>query len=261
MSKSLGNVIEPDEILDKYGADAWRYFVSTVDIGSDLSFQEKEILRGQKLVTKLWNVARFAEGKLKKGKTSNYFIDKWILNNLHNCLNKYKKDFDNYDPINARRILEQFFWHDFCDYYLEMAKPRLYGSNKKAKAEAESTLYECLLTILQMWAPFIPHVTEEIYQKLFKKFEKIKSVHITEFSNNTKLYSKEENLGSTVRDIISEIRKWKSEKNMSMGAEVDTLIVTHPKVSTKETLKLQKEVMAIMRIKNLELKSGKLKIL
>ena len=261
MSKSLGNVIEPDEILEKYGADAWRYFVSTVDIGSDLSFQEKEILRGQKLVTKLWNVARFAEGKIKKSKTSNYFVDKWILNNLHKCIIEYKKNFDNYDPINARRALEQFFWHDFCDYYLEMAKPRLYGSNKKTKTEAESTLYECLLTILRMWAPFIPHVTEEIYQELFKKFEKIKSVHITEFSSNTKLYSKEESLGSTVKDIVSEIRKWKSEKNMSMGAEVDKLIVMHPKISIKEATKLQKEVMAIMRIKNLNLKSGKLRIL
>ena len=258
MSKSLGNVIEPEEILGKYGADAWRYFVSTVDIGSDLSFQEKEILRGQKLVTKLWNVARFAEGKIKKGKSSNV-IDKWILSRLSEVTKEYKQKFDNYDPINARRVLEDFFWHEFCDYYIEMIKYRLYGQNKKDKSEAEGTLYTSLLTILQLWSPFIPHITEELYQELFEKTERIKSIHISQLPKETKIDKKSISCGNLAVTIIGEIRKWKSEKNMSMGAEVDKLVLWYDNINSIKNIK--NEIMSTMRIKDLEFKKGALKIL
>ncbi|MBI4095664.1 MAG: valine--tRNA ligase, partial [DPANN group archaeon] len=134
MHKSLGNVIDPMAQVDKYGSDAFRYFASTVNIGEDAPFQEKEIVHGQKLLIKLWNVARFAEPHLSKASKSTNIIDKWILSRLSEIIKIYEKNFDNYDAVPARRELEQFFWHELCDFYLEMIKPRIYGSDEKAKA-------------------------------------------------------------------------------------------------------------------------------
>ena len=191
-------------------------------------------------------------------KSSNV-IDKWILSRLSEVTKEYKQKFDNYDPINARRVLEDFFWHEFCDYYIEMIKYRLYGQNKKDKSEAEGTLYTSLLTILQLWSPFIPHITEELYQELFEKTERIKSIHISQLPKETKIDKKSISCGNLAVTIIGEIRKWKSEKNMSMGAEVDKLVLWYDNINSIKNIK--NEIMSTMRIKDLEFKKGALKIL
>ena len=258
MHKSKGNVIDPMDYVEKYGSDAFRYFASTVNIGEDAPFQEKEIVHGQKLLIKLWNVARFAEPHLLTAKAvaSTNITDKWILSRLSEVIKTYEKHFNNYDAVPARRELEQFFWHEFCDFYLEMIKPRIYGTDAKAKAEAQATLSICLSALLKLFAPFIPHITEEIYQELFANTEGARSLHLSQLPSASAVDKNSLELGSLAVEAISEIRKWKADNKMSLGAEVDLLILYHPKADKiKEVVD---EIKGTMRIKDLELKKGKL---
>ncbi len=278
MHKSKGNVIEPMEYVEKYGADAFRYFASTVNIGEDAPFQEKEVVHGQKLLIKLWNVARFAEPHIIGAKSeSSNVIDAWILSRLSQVIKNYEKHFDNYDAVPARRELEQFFWHEFCDFYLEMIKPRIYGTDKpkpsearlgpakqnvslgKAKEEAQATLSTCLSAILKLFAPFIPHITEEIYQELFAKAEGEKSIHLSQLPSAAAVDKKATELGNLAIEAIAEIRKWKAEQKISLGAEVQKLVLQHPQADRIK--EIAGEIKGTMRVKELVLRIGELKVM
>ncbi|MBD3262813.1 valine--tRNA ligase [Candidatus Woesearchaeota archaeon] len=258
MHKSLGNVVSPRNMIEKYSSDAMRYWASNVSLGEDIPFQEKELARGMKILIKLWNVSRFVELHLKtKPKKSKLkTIDQWILGRLHQTLEQYQKYFDNYQPSKARKEIEMFFLHEFADFYLEMVKHRLYGDEKAN--EVKYTLYQCLLGILKMWAPFIPHITEEIYQQTFKSAEKDKSIHISAFPKKTKIDKKAVKLGKLTVEAVAAIRKYKADNNMSLGKEIEKLTLYHPKVS--ELKKVADDIKGTMRIKELHLKKGKLKV-
>ena len=277
--KSKGNIIAPQDVVGKYGADAFRYWAVSSLIGGDLVYQEKELTHAQKLLIKLWNVARFVElWKIKPSKVkSKNATDLWITTRLNQITKKYKESFDNYDPVAAKRELEQFFWQEFCDFYMEMIKHRLYGKDKSAKEQAEQTLYSTFYSILQMFAPIIPHVTEEIYSELFKtraehssagpsktkgfarEHEKAESIHLSGMPEAGKEDKDALKLGELAVEAIAAIRKWKVERQLSLGAEVDKLTLQHPKATDLE--KVRSEIAATMRIKNLEIKKGELKIL
>ena len=258
MHKSLGNVVWTDELLKKYNVDALRYWVATAGIGEDIPFQEKEFDRGTKILIKLWNVSRFVEMHLKKvpKKAKLDIIDKWILGELAETLDNYKKYFDNYQPSKARKEIEMFFLHKFADFYLEMIKYRLYG-NKNADA-ARYTLHQCLDAILKMWAPILPHITEEIYQNMFEK----KSIHLSQFPKPEKIDKKALAAGKLATEIIAEIRKHKADEKMSMGAELESLSISYPKPKGFEKIisypkyrkAIEETVKGTMRIKKLILK-------
>jgi valyl-tRNA synthetase len=257
MHKSLGNIILPMPLVEKYGADALRYFASTVNMGEDAPFQEKELVRAQKLMIKLWNVARFLEMwkvKPKKIKPVNT-IDNWITSKLSEVIESYKKNFDAYNAVAARRMLENFFWHEYCDFYLEMIKHRLYGKNLVAKESAEQTLYATFYKIVQLFAPFLPHITEELYQELFK--DKEISIHITQLPQFEPIDTEALELGNIAEEIIGEIRKYKTAKNLSLGAELPKLTVHHPNELAEKVLN---EIASTCRIKDLHIEKGELSI-
>jgi valyl-tRNA synthetase len=257
MHKSLGNIIEPMHLVEKYGADAMRYFASTVNVGEDAPFQEKELVRAQKLMIKLWNVAKFLElwkVEPKKIKPVNT-IDNWITSKLSEVIESYKKNFDGYNAVAARRILENFFWHEYCDFYLEMIKHRLYGQDKAAKESAEQTLHATFYKIVQLFAPFMPHITEELYQELFKSSEI--SIHLTELPQYEPIDTEALELGNIAVDIIGEIRKYKTAKSLSLGTELEKLTAHHP--NEKAELVLD-EIAKACRIKDLHIEKGELSI-
>ena len=258
MHKSLGNVVWTDELLKKYNVDALRYWVGTAGVGEDIPFKEKEFDRGTKILIKLWNTARFVEMHLKQipKKSKLDIIDKWILSRLSQTLENYHKYFKNYKPSKARKEIEMFFLHEFCDFYLEMIKYRLYNS-KNADA-AKYTLQQCLSAILKMWAPFIPHITEEIYQQMFKKTEKDKSIHVSEFPKPITVDKKTLELGKLAVEAVAAIRKYKADNKMSMGAEIEKLTFQHTK--SEQYKKIAEVIKGTMRIKELVLKKGKLSI-
>jgi len=254
MSKSKGNVVWLKDLLEKYdSADAIRYWVSTAGMGGDQRFKDKEVARGSKILIKLWNTARFASMHLKNVPTKQPTLetaDKWILSRLAEVTKTYHNYFMKYEISKARKELELFFKNEFCDFYLEMIKYRLYGEDKKHKAPAQFTLNKTLLAILQMWAPIIPHITEEIYQTLYSK----KSIHLTEFEKAPKVDKKALELGKLACEAISEIRSWKQKKNLGMGKEVEKLTLSHPSVDVKNVSDL---IAATMRVKSLNIKKGK----
>lgn len=232
MSKSLGNVIDPLDILNKYGADALRFLSSSSKLGDDIPYQEKELVAGQKIITKLWNAFKFVIMNLedfdgKKPKELE-LIDKWVLIKLDNLVKECTIDFEEYSYLKPKQKIENFFWHTFCDNYLEIVKDRLYNPDKRgvnSRKSAQYVLYTSFLTIIKLIAPIMPHITEELYELYFKKFDKKESIHISDWPKELNIKDdKLERSGEEFIDTISNIRKFKNENNKSLKEPVKLII-------------------------------------
>ncbi|MBU1036712.1 valine--tRNA ligase [Patescibacteria group bacterium] len=227
ISKRLGNFIPAEKIVEKYGADAVRYWATGSTLGENLRYNEQEIKKGSRTVTKLYNAAQFCFLHFKKDDYSKLKIDdllledKWILHYLNQTVKNSVKYFDNYQYSKARDEVDNFLWHYFCDNYLEFVKHRLYQNEPDKKAK--TVLSYCLLAIIKMYAPIMPFIAEEIYNLYFADFVKTKSIHLTswpEIIKNLKYSSKETEEFEKVLSVIRDIRKYKSEKQISLGEEV-----------------------------------------
>jgi len=261
MSKSKGNVIEPQEMMGKYSADSLRFWAASTKLGEDSSFQEKELISGQKFSTKLWNASKFSfmhlkEYKPKKPKNLET-IDKWILIKLNKIIKDSTKSFENYEYSKTKADVENFFWNTFCDHYLEIIKDRLYNADKrgiKGKKSAQFTLYHSLLAILKLMSPIIPHITEEIYQLYFKKHEKQESIHISEWPTQFKIVDKKtERIGDEFIQILNKVRKFKTQNKLPLKHEITLTIPNKNKL--KDVLE---DLKAVTKAK--EIKQGKLNI-
>ncbi|MCG2718457.1 MAG: valine--tRNA ligase, partial [Nanoarchaeota archaeon] len=233
MHKSKGNAIWTHELMDKYNVDVVRYWVGTATFGEDLPFQEKDLVTGQKFQTKLWNASKFIIMHLEDYKNSKpkklENMDKWLLSKLQHLIEKVTDAYQHYRTGEAKRLVEQFFWHIFCDNYLEIVKDRLYNPDKRGKESRQSaqyTLYTAMLAILKMIAPIMPHITEEIYHFYFNKQEKEISLHLTEWPKADKkiINEKIENIGDKAVDIIGKVRQEKTQNQKSMKEEVKLVL-------------------------------------
>ena len=228
ISKSKdGDNFSPVKIIDNFGADIVRYWTCSGTLGTDIAFDETEILTVNKLLNKLWNCSRFAETFLqgfeyKEAMPELTLIDEWILARYNNMSKLYHKGFNDYEFFIARNELEKFFWASFCDNYLELIKDRLWNPDKYDKKEIYSTqwtLYQILIGQLKLFAPFIPHITEEIYQEL--KQEEYTSIHISPFVKIAKKdFSKGEEAGDWLLKMIAYIRTYKSTLTIDKEDEV-----------------------------------------
>ncbi|MCK5023464.1 MAG: class I tRNA ligase family protein, partial [Candidatus Aenigmarchaeota archaeon] len=219
-------------------------------------YQEKDLVTCKKMVTKLWNASRFVTMNLEgyKPKRPNKFteIDKWLLTKINDIVKVSTEHFDRYEYSKTRAETEKFFWKVFCDYYLEIIKDRIYNQKNYEKWEIESvkyTLYYTLLSVLKLSAPIMPYITEDIYQHYFKKFEKHKSIHISEWPKyDTSLSDKKaEKAGDTATDIIASIRKFKSDSALSMAEPLR--YVTIDSADVKLVLKDIEKTMKIKKVK------------
>ena len=260
MSKSRGNAIWADDLIEKYGVDAFRYWVGSASLGSDIPFKEQELVAGKKFLTKIWNASRFVfmhlkNYKLRKPKKLEA-IDSWILYKLSDTLENVKTFYEKYNIAEARKKAEIFFWHDFADNYLEIIKDRIYNGTPRGKKSAKYTLYICLLLILKMMAPITPFITEEIYQKYFKKSEKDKSIHISTWPKiDIKINKKIEKSGNLFIKILAKVRKEKAKAQKSLKAEI---ILTIDKKTQKELKPFINDLIAVTKAK--EIKTGKFSI-
>ena len=229
MSKSKGNIIEPQEMIQKYSADCLRFWAASSKLGEDLPFQEKELVAAQRLTTKLWNASKFSFSHLENYKLQKpkklEILDLWLLIKLNQLVKSSTDAFDKYEYSRTKIETENFFWNIFCDYYLEIIKDRLYNSNKRGKQQkisAQYTLHYSLLTILKLLAPITPFITEEVYQHYYAKKEKCKSIHISSWPEyDPKLINKKaEKIGDKTIQLISEVRKFKSKNNKSLKTPV-----------------------------------------
>ena len=230
MAKSKGNVINPQDVLEKYGADAMRYWAASAKLGDDFDYQEKDLVTGKKLVTKLLNAAKFIFMNLedydgKKPKTLEP-IDKLFLDKLNILVKDSTENFEKYEYSKVKNEVDSFFWNDFCNNYLEIVKKRVYKGEGNKKISAQYTLYNSLFTILKLFAPIVPFITEKIYQENYKNKEKIKSIHICEWPSAEKVKENKLNEWVLLLDLISKIRQEKSNSKKPMNSEI---ILTIPK--------------------------------
>ena len=261
MSKSKGNIVEPRKVLDIYHADCLRFGAASCKLGDDSPYQEKDLLTGQRFVTKLWNASKFVfshlEGyDLKPGKKT--LMDRWLLSKLNTLIKNSTEFFDQYEYMRIKSEVEKFFWHTFCDYYLEIVKHKIYNSKGREVevAAAKHTLYNSLLTTLKLIAPIMPHITEELYQARFAKDEGKKSIHISDWPKFDKklIDEKIEAVGDLVIEIIAAVRKYKSENNLSMKEELNKLVIQTKKdyeeigCSLKSTFNDLKETLNIKEV-------------
>lgn len=183
MSKSWGNVIDPLEVIERAGADALRFaFISLVaGQGQDVKLSEDRITEARNFANKIWNAARFAQmAGGEKGQNPSCQIlapkamelaDRWILSRLNRTIKNATDNIENYEFGEAARSLYEFIWSEFCDWYIELAKIRLYGTDEKAKAEVSGLLTTVLKNTVKILHPLMPFITEEIYQNITSGLE------------------------------------------------------------------------------------------
>ena len=218
-SKSLGNGIDPFDMISKYGADALRYYLATdVAPGTDMRFDEEKIKSAWNYINKIWNASRFVLSNIDGLKEVNLNNlkdeDKWILTKYEKCIHEVKKFMDKYEFNNAAASIYDFTWSSFCDSYIEMAKYSLDSVSTK------STLCFVLSGILKMLQPFMPYVTDEIYSKLpIKDAEDIMVSSYPKY-DKTKVYDEEENIIDDYIEFIKSFRNIKAENNMTKDIKV-----------------------------------------
>jgi len=224
MSKSKGNAIWADELIEKYGVDVFRYWVGNANLGNDLPFNEQELVAGKRFLTKVWNASRFVfmnlgdfRGK-KPGKLED--IDKYMLIKTKEVVEKVKSGYEGYNISGGKKLAEDFFWHYFCDNYLEIVKKRIY-QNKAGKESAQYVLYSSLLEVLKLIAPIMPFITEEIYQTYYKDRGSAGSIHLLEFGKvDVKEDKKVLEAGDLFLDVLGKVRQKKSDAKKAMNVEV-----------------------------------------
>lgn len=236
MSKSKGNVIAPQNIMEQHGSDALRSWAASSKLGEDIDYQEKDIVTGKKFITKILNATNFVFLNLKYQKISPKLeeTDRLLLFQLNNLIKNTTKAFSEYNYSKAKLEVDSFFWKAFADNYLEIVKNRVYQGSEQEKASAFYTLYHSLLAITKLFAPITPYITEEIYQTYFKQHEKDKSIHISNWPTQLKIKEKkqDEQNWNLFIEILSKIRQAKSQAKKSMNSPV---ILTLPK-DTSTTL-------------------------
>ncbi len=240
MSKSKGNVVTPERVLERYGADVVRYWTATSRLGLDTAFSEDVLRTGKRLVTKLWNASRFAMMQLEgvEGQPATprdddargliiSTLDHWILSRLSETVSIATAANEEYRYADALQSVERFFWNDLCDNYLELVKPRSYGDAGDAagRRSAQMTLWHCIEIVLRLFAPVLPYVTETIYSQGFPdRFAATGSVHARgqwPRSEDQIFHPSAVEAGSIAVEILEAVRKAKSDRRLSLNARVD----------------------------------------
>lgn len=234
MSKSKGNVVTPVALIEEKGTDAVRYWAATSRLGQDTAFSPDLLKIGKKLVGKLWNATAFAAihlNKLREAPTNaatdsaiTEVLDQWILTRLGQVAQAATKAFEEYEYAVALDATNQFFWADFCDNYLELIKARVYNEegnfSEAAQQSAVRTLYYCLEGILKLYAPFVPHVTEELYAHIFPDaYAQFGSLHARGQWVNAVHYASQplsETIGIQSCFVLEKLRAAKSDAKVSI---------------------------------------------
>ena len=259
--KTGGGDLKPEEMIATHSADAIRYAMCGASLGRDAYYDEGEVKKGNKLITKLYNAGKLVLGnldgfKLNFDKEKLEPLDKWIILKSQVTASEMADAFDDYEFSKARQIFEDFFWREYCDNYLEIIKGRVRSTSaddETKRRSAQYALYQSFLNILKMSSPFVPHITEEMYHGsfidqtdssgnqgpnktfitkedsgIFLQHENFKSIHLTEWPAVWQELQSDSNtiLDSCnhVLEIVSEVRKYKTQNKIKMSTPVNIKI-------------------------------------
>ncbi len=234
MSKSLGNGIDPLEVIEKYGADALRYTLITGNApGNDMRFYWERVEASRNFANKVWNASRFimmndpdnkvtADGDMPANLTA---ADKWILSKMNNLIKEVTENMEKYELGIAVAKLNDFIWEEFCDWYIEMVKPRLYNDEDTTKTAAIWTLKKVLIDALKLLHPYMPFITEEIFCNIQDKEESIMisswPVYKDEYS-----FADDENAIETIKTAVRNIRNLRAEMNVAPSRKAKVFVVS-----------------------------------
>ena len=246
MSKTLGNGIDPLEVIDEYGADSLRFSVlSGTTMGNDIRFMPEKLEQASNFANKIWNAAKFITNSLADEEKVREFSekalladngynkdllkieDRWILNKLDKLVSEVSKNIDNYDIGIAVDKIYNFIWNEFCDWYIEMVKPRMYSEDEKIKVQVSAMLNYVFGNSLKLLHPFMPFITSEIYSKLIcfgtedlivSKWPEVKH----EFA-----FEADESIVESLKKLITEIRNVRTKMNVHPSKKSKLILVTN----------------------------------
>lgn len=231
MSKSLGNGIDPLEIIEKYGTDALRFsLVLGISPGNDIRYMPEKLESAANFANKLWNASKFVLGNLEEIDYDTMpqklcYEDKWILSKLNKLIKETTINLNNYDLGVWTQKVYDFIWGEFCDWYIEMVKPRLYDKENKTREAAQYTLNKVLGDSLKLLHPIMPFITEEIYTKLYNNDESIMISSWPKYSEEFN-FAKEEKQIEKIKQIIIGIRNIRTNMNVHPAKKSTLIFVT-----------------------------------
>lgn len=231
MSKSLGNGVDPVEFIDRYGADTLRFaLINGVANGSDIRFSQDKIDGTRNFMNKVWNASRFVlmncEGKTLKdiSAVKLSLADKWILTKLNDVIRQVTELLDKFELGMASQCMYDFVWSEFCDWYIELTKPALYGSDDKARIDTLSVLAYVLDKILKLLHPFAPFITEEIYQGMPVHSETVMTERYPEYDGKY-FFADDCKLVEELKELIAKIRNIRSEYGVAPSKRIRAYVL------------------------------------
>ncbi|MCJ8174008.1 valine--tRNA ligase [Clostridium botulinum] len=231
MSKSLGNGVDPIEVIDEYGADALRFTLVTGNApGNDIRYYPERVEAARNFANKIWNASRFVLMNLDKDlmdkykDNKNYTIaDKWILSRLNTVVKEVTENIEKFELGIASQKIYDFIWGEFCDWYIELVKPVLYGEDEQSKGIAFNVLHKVLETSLQLLHPIMPFITEEIYTHLYTEYESIVISKWPEYDEILKDEKSEKDMEYII-EAIKSIRNVRIEMNVPPSRKAKLMI-------------------------------------
>ena len=246
MSKTLGNGIDPMDVVEKYGADALRFSViSGTTMGNDIRFLPEKLEQASNFANKIWNAAKFItnslveEEKMKQFYMSNVDMstgrlndsclkieDKWIMNKANTLIKEVTKNMDNYELGIALDKIYSFIWNEFCDWYIEIVKPRLYSESEEEKVSVCFTLVNVFVNALKLLHPFMPFITSKIYSTIM---EDPNDIMITNWpmAMDSFGYDEEEKIVENLKEIITEVRNVRANMNIHPSKKTELIFVSN----------------------------------
>ena len=232
MSKSLGNGIDPLEIIGQYGADALRLTLVTGNApGNDMRYSEKKIIASRNFANKVWNASRFMLMNIEKADLSNVSLadltpaDKWILSKANSLVKEVTDNMEKYDFGVAVAKLNDFIWEEFCDWYIEMVKPRLYNDEDKTKSAALWTLKTVLINALKLLHPYMPFITEEIFCNVQNEEESIMISKWPEYKDEWN-FEEDEKAVELIKEAVRGIRNTRTGMNVPPSRKAKVFVVS-----------------------------------
>ncbi len=264
MSKSLGNGIDPIEVIEKYGADAIRYtIVNITPLGQNLLLSMDKFEIGARFANKIWNASRYILSNIEDVRIMNIdklklnTTDKWILSRYFKTVKSINDSLERYRLNDASSLIYEFFWHEFCDWYIEISKVSLYGSKNEDKIRAASMLVYILDGTMRLLHPFMPFITEEIWQRLPVDREK-ESIMISDYPvyDKNRIDERSEVEVELLKDIIYNIRNIRGEMHVPPEIKADVLI----KAMEDEVINVVNEhediIKFLARVRSIEIGEG-----
>ncbi|QNB47567.1 valine--tRNA ligase [Thermanaerosceptrum fracticalcis] len=258
MSKSLGNGVDPLEVIEQYGADTLRFMLITGNTpGNDLRFQFERLEAARNFANKIWNASRFALMNLADYEGDDFqpeytLADRWIMSRFNRAAKEVTRNLERYDLGEAGRVLYEFIWNEFCDWYIELIKPRLYGKEtESSKRTAQMVLAHVLRKTMELLHPFMPFITEEIWQHLPHQGETIMLAPWPALEEGQFDEKAEEDM-IVIMEVIKAIRNLRSEMNVPPGRKAELILMAQNDSITKALQTGESYIMTLAGISQLE---------